>query len=43
MKKQYIFPLTEVVTVNGTYNVMRTSIDPAPDPAPRRREEPEVF
>lgn len=37
MKKQYIFPQTEVLTMVGACNLMKTSIDPAPDPAPARR------
>jgi hypothetical protein len=41
MKKQYIFPQTEVLTMVGACNLMKTSIDPAPDPssAPKRRVE----
>ena len=41
-KKLYFIPQTEVVIMKGTYNVMKTSIDPdIPDPgagpAPKRR------
>ena len=36
-KKIYNIPQTEVVAMQGLCNVMRTSIDPLPDPAPRRR------
>lgn len=40
-KKLYFIPLTEVVAMAGTYNVMKTSIDPdIPDPgagAPERK------
>ena len=41
MKKQYIFPQTEVLTMVGACNLMKTSIDPALDPglAPKRRVE----
>ena len=41
MKKQYIFPQTEVLTMVGACNLMKTSIELGPDPssAPKRRVE----
>jgi len=36
-KKLYSIPQTEVVAMEGACNVMRTSIELGPDPAPRRR------
>ena len=42
MKKTYSIPQTEVVAMEGSCNIMKTSIDLLPDMAPKRRET-EVF
>ena len=39
MKKQYIFPQTEVVIMESIGCIMKTSLDLLPDMAPRRRTE----
>jgi len=38
-KRIYLMPQTEVTTMVGACNLMKTSIDPAIDPAPARRVE----
>ena len=37
-KKIYSIPHTEVAAMAGTCNIMKTSIELGPDPAPERRE-----
>ena len=37
-KKIYSIPHTEVAAMAGTCNIMKTSIDPLVDPAPKRRD-----
>ena len=41
-KKIYSIPHTEVAAMEGTCNIMKTSIDLLPDMAPKRRTD-EVF
>ena len=38
-KKLYITPLVEAMPMEAIGAIMKTSIDPAPDPAPKRRVE----
>ena len=39
-KKIYNSPLTEVVAIDGSCNIMKTSIDLLPDMAPTNRRTP---
>lgn len=36
-KKQYICPLVEATLMESIGGIMKTSIEPGPDPAPARR------